>query len=136
EKLSSSRLAASRNFPAARPMPPDVPQDADGDAGSPGHDRPSVAGDRRGPNGTDFRDRCGGESLHALSDSVERHRKGQSRQKREESPGIRSRAWFPVAVTRKHPFLDGRDVQSSDCHAGIIIEPYDNAGALRVKPGM
>ncbi len=49
---------------------------------------------------------------------------------------IRSRALFAVAATRRHPFLDGCHVESGNCHASIIIEPYDHAGAPWVKTGV
>jgi len=47
--------------------------------------------------------------------------------------GIRSSALFAIAAARRFPFLYSGDVESSDRHAGIIIEPNDNATALRVK---
>ncbi len=49
---------------------------------------------------------------------------------------IWSCALFAVAATRRHPFLDGCNVESSNCHASIIIEPYDHAGAPWVKTGV
>jgi len=47
--------------------------------------------------------------------------------------GIRSSALFAVSATRRHSFLDGCHVESSNRDASIIIEPYDNTGASGVK---
>ena len=49
------------------------------------------------------------------------------------SPVIQSSTLFAITAAGRLPFFYGCHVESSDRDAGIIIEPNDNASALRVK---